>query len=365
MAIIEKIKINNFKNIEWQDLSFSSKINCISGNNGEGKTNLLDAIYYLSMTKSAFSSLEKYNYRYGSEEFSLYAKYLLNNNLHTELLYKVSNKSKRISRDEKLLERLSDHIGNFPIVMVSPSDIALVGNSDEERRRFVNFVLSQINKEYLDKIMRYNYILSNRNKLLKLESIDKDLIDFQDIELSQLAQYIYGLRKQFIEDLSPILAKYYKILSSDKEQVSIQYSSDLDRGDLYTILKNNFNKDLILKRTNYGIHKDEILFQMGEYSIRRSGSQGQQKSFLLALKFAQYELMKKVQNVAPILLLDDLFDKLDMTRVENLLSMVISSDFGQIFISDSNKIRMQNIVDKLTMDSAYYEAVNGCFTKLD
>ena len=365
MPVLEKIVISDFRNIQLQEIDFSPNINCISGNNGEGKTNLLDAIYYMSMTKSAFASSDKFNFRHGTEEFSLAGTYRMPNGLSSRFALKMSSKGeKKVKRDDKFYQKVSEHVGVLPVVMVSPADVSMVSESGDERRRFVNAVLSQMDREYMSAMQQYNRLLLQRNKMLKDAVVDRSLLEVIDMRMSALAGPVFEARKRFVADLKPIVAEYYKALSGDSEQVDIEYESELSKDSLENILAASFEKDRILKHTTSGIHRDDFVFTMNGHPIRRFGSQGQQKSFLVSLKFAQYEIMKRNYGFAPMLLLDDVFDKLDMGRISNLLQMVASNDFGQIFITDSNKVRMAGIVDRLTQDRAYFETVGGVFTRI-
>jgi len=365
MPVLEKIVISDFRNIALQELEFSPNINCISGNNGEGKTNLLDAIYYLSMTKSAFAASDRFNFRHGTDEFSLSGIYRMDNGLSSRFAMKISSKGeKKLRRDDKPYGRVSEHIGVLPVVMVSPSDNSLVSDSGEERRRFVNSVLSQMDREYMSAMQHYNRLLQQRNRMLKEPEVDRTLLEVIDMRMSALAGPIHDARRRFVDDIRPVVAEYYKALSGDTEQVDIRYESELSSSSLEDILASSFEKDRILKYTGSGIHRDDFVFMMNGHPIRRYGSQGQQKSFLVSLKFAQYEIMKRNYGFPPVLLLDDVFDKLDMSRISNLLQMVASKDFGQIFITDSNKVRMSGIVDKLTQDRVYFETAAGAFTRI-
>ena len=364
MPVLEKMMVSGFRNIEFQELEFSPNVNCISGNNGEGKTNLLDAVWYLSMTKSAFSSSDRFNFRYGSDEFSLSGTYRMENGLESRFAVRVtSGGEKRLLRDDKPYGRISEHIGVLPIVMVSPADTSLVSESGEERRKFVNSVLSQMDREYLSAVQQYNRLLLQRNRILKGVSPDRELLSVFDLRMAPYADYIFTARKRFAADISPIVSHYYKEVSGGREEVSITYNSDLDNGGLDEVLARSREKDMALRYTSAGVHRDDLVFTMDGYPIRRCGSQGQQKSFLVSLKFAQYDIMKKSYGFAPTLLLDDVFDKLDMKRIANLLSMVAGNEFGQIFITDSNKVRMASLVDSLTDDRAYFECSAGCFTR--
>ena len=364
MPVLEKIVISDFRNVELQEIEFSPNVNCISGNNGEGKTNLLDAIYYMSMTKSAFAASDRYVIRHGAEETALSGTYAMENGTRSRFSMKVTAKGeKKLKRDDKQYQKISEHIGVLPVVMVSPADVSMVSESGEERRRFVNAVLSQMSQEYMSAMQQYNRLLMQRNRLLKDMNPDRSFLEVIDARMSLLAKPIYDARKKFVDELKPIVAEYYKSVSGDSEQVDICYETELDKAPLEQLLAQSYEKDRVLKHTTTGIHRDDFIFTMNSHPIRRYGSQGQQKSFLVSLKFAQYEIMKRNYGFAPILLLDDVFDKLDMGRISNLLQMVASNDFGQIFITDSNKVRMSGIVDGLTKDRAYFETFSGVFTR--
>ena len=365
MPTLKKIAIQDFRNIVLQELSFSPNINCVSGNNGEGKTNLMDAIWYLSMTKSAFSSTDRFNFRHGTDAFAISGVYDMGSELQTRFSVKVDSKGeKKVRRDDKPYSRVADHIGVLPIVMVSPSDISLVSESGDDRRRFVNSVLSQMDREYLSSIQQYNRLLFQRNKMLKDGAFDDSLLGIFDERMDQYASKVYKVRENFVKDLEPVVSEYYRILSGGKETVSVGYSSDLSKAPLVDLLRGSREKDMAFRYTTAGVQRDDFVFKMDGYPIRRCGSQGQQKSFLVSLKLAQYEIMRKRYGFPPTLLLDDVFDKLDMGRIGNLLGMVAGKDFGQIFITDSNKVRMAGIVDKLTADRAYFEAVGGEFKEV-
>ena len=365
MPVLEKIVISDFRNIHLQELEFSPNVNCISGNNGEGKTNLLDAIYYLSMTKSAFATSDRFNFRHGTDEFSLSGTYRMENGTSSRFGVKMTSKGdKKVRRDDKQYNKVSEHIGILPVVMVSPSDISMVSDSGEERRRFVNSVLSQMDREYMVSLQQYNRLLLQRNKMLKEMEPDRSLLEVIDMRMGMLAEPIYRKRDSFVKELVPVVSEFYHTLSGGSEQVDIEYDTELSKAGLDHILAASYDRDLALRYTASGIQRDDFVFTMNGHPIRRYGSQGQQKSFLVSLKFAQYEIMKKNYGFAPILLLDDVFDKLDMSRISNLLQMVASNDFGQIFITDSNKVRMSGIVDRLTQDRAYYETQAGQFTRL-
>ena len=362
---LKRISVNNFKNIREAQLEFSRKVNCISGNNGEGKTNLLDAIYYLSMTKSFFSSTDAYTFTFGEDSAALNGAYLLDDN--TEDVISVGMKKdgeKIVKKNSKVYKRISEHIGRYPIVMVSPADTVLVNGSGEERRKFLTLILSQIDKEYLKMMQQYNQMLLQRNKLLKEDYVCWELVETIDFRMSICADYIYKKRCELCRLLEEKVYSYYAALSSSKESVKLEYISDLHNGSLEEILNKNRDKDSILKFTSQGVHKDDIDFTLNDMPLKKCGSQGQQKSFLVALKLAQFDIMKELHGVTPILLLDDVFDKLDMQRVEYLLSLVSGDSFGQIFISDSNKVRMASIVERFTDECVSYEVSEGVYRKI-
>ncbi len=366
MPVLEKIVISDFRNIRFQEISFSPKINCIWGNNGEGKTNLLDAIYYLSMTKSAFGVGDSFNCRHGADSFSIAGTYRMPSSLQSRFSISVKRgEEKKLRCDDKPYSRISEHIGKLPVVIVAPSDISLVSDSGEERRRFVNAVISQINPEYLSTLQQYNRLLAQRNSLLKAPSLDPGLLDVIDYRMSSLADSIHSRRAEFCRPLTVAVNEYCRKLGGEKESVEVRYRSDIDRAPLSDLLKESVERDRIMKYTTVGIQRDDFLFEMDGYPIRRCGSQGQQKTFLLALKLAQFDIMREAFGFAPLLLLDDVFDKLDMIRTKNLLEMVSSDGFGQIFITDSNKVRMSSLLESLESDKAYFETSSGEFTRTE
>jgi DNA replication and repair protein RecF len=364
MPRLEKINIADFRNIALDEIEFSPNVNCIVGGNGEGKTNLLDAIYYLSMAKSFLGQADRYNIRHGEHHFAICGQYSMESGLQSKISLQVSPEEKILKKDGKNYSKISAHIGQFPIVTVSPTDSALVSESGEERRRFVNIVLSQMDASYLSALQQYNKVLQQRNHLLKEDHADFSLLDVLDWQLSQHAAVIFEKRREWTEKLSPIVAGYYSRLSADKEQVSIQYQSELHEMEMADLLLKYRDRDRLLKYTCCGIQRDDFIFNMKQAPIRRCGSQGQQKTFLVALKFAQYELMKQSIGIPPTLLLDDVFDKLDISRTAQLISMVAQEDFGQIFITDCNQSRIRSLVDQATADRAYFEAEGGRFKSL-
>ena len=411
---LRKLKVINFKNIREATLQFSPKINCILGNNGGGKTNLLDAIYYLSMTKSFFNIPENYAVTFGEQSMGLIGDYMLqekserihlaiklpdaasacqpgaqasqqspqapqqgidenqpgSNQLGTTASLPARNE-KQLWRNEKRIAKFSSHIGLLPIVMVSPQDAILVNGSGEERRRFLNFILSQTDPLYLSNIQNYNALLAQRNKLLKLCAGTgarsaatrgwDELIQTITLQMESPAAYVHAKRQELAESLSQYTAQYYKELSGNREAVTMRYQSDLNSSTSKEIFQRSQQQDLRFGYTTAGPHRDDMLFFIEGFPIKKVGSQGQQKSFLIALKLAQFQIIKQISGKLPILLLDDLFDKLDMTRVEYLLSLVAGETFGQIFITDSNKVRINQILARVDSTAKSFEVHDGTY----
>ncbi len=357
---LKKITISGFKNISGTDIQFSPKLNCITGMNGSGKTNLLDAVYYLSMTKSYFSGLDMHTIAYDMDLCRVAGEYNREDETSDLISFTIEREgTKQFKRNSKSYSRLSDHIGMIPIVMVSPYDNCLINESGEERRKFINSILSQIDSEYLRRVQNYNQLLAQRNKLLKSDNYSQDLLDTFSERLSWNAGYIFEKRDEFVTKLFPIVNRYYNMLSGGKEDITIEYKSDLKTDNLENLLKKNRDRDRLLKYTTVGIQRDDLVFNMNDHLFRICGSQGQQKSFLISLKLAQFEIMRDMHKRVPLLLLDDVFDKLDMSRVESLLNMVSSNFFGQIFITDSNKVRVQEMLAKINGSSFLFEIDSG------
>lgn len=365
MPSLHRIVVKDFRNIALQELTFSPKLNCITGDNGEGKTNLCDAIYCLSMTKSCSGVQDQFNVRYGSGGFALSGTYDMESGLvSTFSLSFTPDGGKRLRRDDKPLARISDHIGTLPVVMVSPYDSSLVSEGGERRRRFANAVLSQTDHEYLNAVQQYNRLLLQRNHLLKIGTADPVLLETFDSRMSSAADYIFRRRGEFAEEIVGPVREYYSEISGGREEIGIQYESDLLKGPLDSLLAGMRERDMMLGYTGVGVQRDDLVFSMNGHPIRKCGSQGQQKSFLVALKFAQYDIMRRRYGFAPTLLLDDLFDKLDMGRAANLLRLVGGDGFGQIFISDTKRDRLSGIVDSISGDKSYYLARGGVFERI-
>ncbi len=360
---LKHLTIANFKNIASAELDFSPNINCILGNNGEGKTNLLDAVYYLSMTKSYFGGSDALNILHGTPYFTIQGTYVRNGAEETTFCGVQRGEGKVFKHNGKTYDRLLEHIGLLPLVMISPTDSELINESGEERRKYMNYLLSQIDREYLQASMRYNHVLQQRNKLLKAPyspALEEVLLTL-DEQLSHQAAVIYERRKTLVEELEPSVTQLYHRLSGGKENAALAYRSDLVEGSLLDLLAKNRERDRVMQHTTVGIHRDDIMMQLDKHSLRRIGSQGQQKTFLLALKLAQYELLKQHCGFRPILLLDDIFDKLDAGRVQQLVALVADETFGQIFLTDSNKARLNHMIKELTQEYKIFTTEKGEF----
>jgi DNA replication and repair protein RecF len=348
--VLKNLSLINYKNFESQDFEFDTKINCIVGSNGIGKTNVLDAIYHLSLGKSYFNPVATQNIRHGQDFFVIDGTFD-----HKERNEKIvcsfkKGAKKMIKRNGKAYDRLSDHVGVLPVVIISPADRDLIIEGSETRRKFIDGVISQSDKHYLQNLIKYNKVLSQRNSLLKYFAVNQT---FDGTTLSvyneQLAEYgtpIFEKRKAFIETFIPIFKTQYTVISGDSEEVSLTYDSKLSEAGLLSLLEKNLDRDKALQFTSVGIHKDDLSFKISGYPIKKFGSQGQQKSFLIALKLAQFHFMKEVAGTTPVLLLDDIFDKLDENRVAHIVGLVEKEEFGQIFISDTHADRTENVVKK-------------------
>jgi len=341
---LNKISISNYKNILQAELEFSPKINCFIGNNGVGKTNMLDAIYYLSFCKSYSNNIDSQNINHG-ESFFFIDGFYTHRDTEEHIYCALKNRQKKVfRRNKKEYERLADHIGLLPLVLISPADSALIGDGSEERRKFIDGVISQYDRLYLSALLRYNKTLAQRNRLLKNAQIDAELIDILNLNLSETGLYIYEKRIEFIRDFIPVFQKYYDFISENKEKVGLAYTSQLAKGDFLSLLGQSFERDKILGYTTKGIHKDDLEMTLGGFPIKRVGSQGQNKTYLIALKLAQFDFLKQTSGVHPILLLDDIFDKLDAERVHQIIKLVSEDYFGQIFITDTNRKNLDEIL---------------------
>jgi len=356
--ILKSITLTNYKSFSSKAIKLDNNINCFIGPNGVGKSNILDAIYHLSFGKSYFNPISSQNIKHGEDFFAIKGSYLKNEKEETIIINFKKNDKKVIKRNNKKYEKFSDHIGLLPLVIISPSDRNLIAEGSEIRRRFLDSVISQSDKSYLDNIINYNKVLSQRNSLLKLfyknKNIDINTIEVYDSQLEVIGESIFEKRKLFLKDFVPVFKDKYKSISNDNEEVDITYRTDLESEKLSILLKNSLEKDMFLQYTSKGIHKDDLIFNINNYSVKKFGSQGQQKSLLIALKLAQFDFLKNQTNNNPILLLDDIFDKLDKNRVKQIINLVSANDFGQIFISDTDEERTKESIKEITNSNSIF-----------
>lgn len=369
--IINKLSIINFKNHDGKSFEFSPQINCFVGNNGVGKTNILDALHYLSVGKSFLGNSDLNNIKIQNSRFEIQEDLEIADffsieaeiqNGEKEDIIKIlqpKDSKKVIKKNDKSYDRIADHIGYLPSVMISPYDSNLISDSGESRRKFLDAMISQTDSGYLFNLIQYQKTVQQRNALLKYfaknRTFDKDSLEIYNDPISNFGTEIFEKRKDFVEKLNPIVQKFYEIISGGKEKVEVLYESHLFEHDFPTLLSENIDKDRALTYTSKGVHKDDLLFRMNGNLIKKIGSQGQQKSFLIALKLAQINRIKELTEKSPVLLLDDIFDKLDDTRVSQLIELVNKENFGQIFITDTHRERTENVVKRISEESRIFE----------
>ncbi|MGG7034618.1 MAG: DNA replication/repair protein RecF [Flavobacterium sp.] len=345
---LKKISLFNYKNFSEVSFDFDNKINCFVGKNGIGKTNVLDAIYHLSYGKSYFNPLAVQNIKHGEDFFVIDGEFEKAERTEQIVCSLKKGQKKILKRNNKLYTKFSDHIGFIPLVIISPADRDLITEGSEPRRKFIDSVISQLDSAYLQKLIQYQKVLTQRNALLKYfasnQIFETDTLSIYNEQLNELGQSIYEKRNQFIADFIPIFNKHHQIITNSQETVQLVYESGLHEKSLLKLLEENIAKDRVLQYTSNGIHKDDLSFEIDHYPIKKFGSQGQQKSFLIALKLAQFEFVKKQSGENPILLFDDIFDKLDETRVAKIVAMVNDELFGQLFISDTHPERTEEII---------------------
>ncbi|MFD0861338.1 DNA replication/repair protein RecF [Sungkyunkwania multivorans] len=345
---LKKISLVNYKNFDSVSFEFDEKINCFVGANGVGKTNVLDAIYHLSFGKSYFNPVATQNIRHGESFFVLDGAYEKQGRAERVICSLKRGQKKVIKRNGKAYDKFSEHIGFIPLVIISPADRDLIIEGSETRRKFIDSVISQSNKEYLAQLIRYNRVLTQRNSLLKYfalnNTFDRDTLLIYNQQMSELGANIFNTRKSFLTEFVPIFKERYASISDSKEAVGLIYSSQLFEKGLDELFEESLNKDKALQYTSVGVHKDDLNFEIEGHSVKKFGSQGQQKSFLIALKMAQFDFIKEQAGVNPILLLDDIFDKLDEHRVAQIIALVNDENFGQIFISDTHADRTEAVV---------------------
>jgi len=359
---LEKLQLLNFKNYQEVNLNFSSRINVLVGKNGSGKTNLLDAIFYLSFTKSAFSSSDHYCILHDQSHFMVKGGFRIGSSIN-EITSSVQMGTKKIFREGLYdYQKLSEHIGKYPVILIAPDDVDLVKDGSEARRKFFDSIISQLDNKYLEDLMQYNHVLKQRNSLLKMfyerGSVDWVAVESYDQVLVKFGKSILEKRIEFVNEFLPVFRKFYQFIVAENENTDLEYVSELKDIDFSEGLINTRQKDLALQRTNFGIHRDDYRFTLENEDIKRLGSQGQQKSFVISLKLAQFEILKKHKGFKPILLLDDIFDKLDDFRIARLLEL-IKTDLGQLFITDARPDRTKGLLDQIHAEAIIYTIENG------
>ena len=356
---LTSLSLLNFKNILQLEIDLSSRVNCFLGDNGQGKTNLLDAVYHLSYTKSYFNSIDSQNIMFDESFYVIQGQ--VNDDLEESGLYCALKKGEKkvFRKNKKVYKRLADHIGVFPVVMITPYDINLILEGSEIRRKFLDSLISQFDKSYLMELLQYNKLLKQRNALLKSTNNANDLMQIYELQMAEKAQFIYAKRNSFVVDFIPIFNQYYSDISSNREQVSLEYHSSLHEHSMEKLFQINKEKDNILSYTSSGIHRDDLSFSIANCSLKKFGSQGQQKTFLIALKLAKFEYIRKKKKINPVLLLDDVFDKLDDHRVGYILKLIEGDKLGQTFITDTNTTKIPSILKKLKVDHKVFQISNG------
>lgn len=359
---LKKLSLTNFKNYTRADLEFSSKINCFVGNNGVGKTNIFDAIHYLSLSKSFFNNIDNISIKHDEDFFSIQGLFIRDNEENNIFCFFQKQKQKVLKHNGKEYQRLSDHVGKYPVVMISPADSSLISEGSEERRKFLNKIISQYNSEYLNSVLKYNKALQQRNKLLKDfrtgDYFDNEMLSVWDVQLVKYGTLVFSERDSLVNELIEVFQEYYSFITNEAESVKLSYHSHLSDGDFSELLRNSVSEDRFFEYTTTGIHKDDLVFEMNGYHVKSLGSQGQQKSYLVALKLAKFDYIKRKAGFAPILLLDDIFDKFDAVRVEQIIRLVGNHRFGQIFITDTHQDRLQDILKNLDSDYKLFRIGN-------
>lgn len=355
---LRQLSLINFKNYPEFEAQFSEKVNCFVGNNGMGKTNLLDAIHYLSFCKSFFNVSDSQNIKHDEGFFVLRGEFDLSGDLTEVYCGLKRNHKKTFKKNKKEYERLSEHIGQFPLVMISPNDSELINGSSEVRRKFLDGIISQYDKLYLDKLISYNQVLKHRNALLKhfheSRSFDSETLEIWDDQLVIYGKFILERRQEFLRRFIPLFNSYYHFISDSREEISLHYENSLGEKDFKTAILTSLPRDRSVQYTTVGPHKDDLEFMLGHHSLKKFASQGQQKSYLLALKLAQFEFIKEEKSTTPLLLLDDIYDKLDEERFTRLMEMVSSAKFGQVFITDTHPERIEQLLNKKSIENKIF-----------
>lgn len=363
MMYIEEISIVNFKNLKDVQVVFSPRLNCLIGNNGAGKTNLMDAVYYLSFCKSFFTAVDQFNINHDEQFFMLNGNYKRLSSSENITCGLKKGQKKQFKRNSKIYKRLAEHIGLLPLVMITPSDVNLILGGSDERRKFMDGVISQFNQNYLDDLLKYNRALQQRNNLLKQFAAERyfedELLSVWDNQLIEYGTRIHAERQKFVKKLIPVFQQYYSYISQGNEKVGLTHQSDLYEHDFEKLLNDSLPKDRLVQYTSAGVHKDDLVFNIDEFPIKKLGSQGQKKTYLVALKLAQFDFIKEISGMHPILLLDDIFDKLDSNRVEQIVKLVSDKQFGQIFITDTNREHLDVILEKINTGYRIFQVNAG------
>lgn len=358
---LQQLTLLNYRNIAECTIEFSDKINCFVGNNGMGKTNLIDAIYHLSFCKSRLNPIDAQNIRHGSEVFMIQGEYLRGEQTEVINCGVKPRVKKQFSRNKKRYTRMADHIGFLPLVIISPADEALIKDGSEERRKFLDIAISQYDANYLASLTAYNTALSNRNALMKEEvEPDSTVLEIIEMQMEQAATNIYARRREFIDMFTPLFEKYYQAISQSHEEVTLNYVSHLAKPQPLTEqLKEVYLRDRILGYTTRGSHKDDIEIFINSHPIKHTASQGQNKTTLIAMKMAQFSLLKQHCSATPLFLLDDIFDKLDANRVAHIINIVSGDEFGQIFITDTNRLHIDQLLQHANCPARLFLVDNG------
>jgi len=363
-VFLDYLRLYNFKNYEEVDVRPDPGINCFLGKNGSGKTNLLDAIHYLSFTKSAINPVDIQNIRFEQQQFLVKGRFSLDGKSKEVMCAFQQGQKKVVKEDNQEYTKFSDHVGKYPVVLITPQDIELIWGGGEQRRRFADTLLSQLDRLYLDSLITYNHLIKQRNSLLRKFSesgqVDQILLESFDHRMCSAGNYIHLKRKNLLTELVPLLKQYYGYIAQESaEAIDIEYKSDLNQGDFATQLKNHVQRDIMLQRTSCGPHRDDFLFQINDAELKKVGSQGQQKSFLISLKLSEFQIIAERRGTKPILLLDDIFDKLDDNRIHHLMKLVAEGMFGQIFITDARQDRSREIFREAGITAKIVVVENG------